>query len=242
MSSLAPLKKPKPFVIGITGGIGCGKSTVAALFREWGLEVLDADAMSHALTAPGGAAVDEVAAVFGEEMRAPGGGIERGKLAALVFRDKNAIDRLSSIIHRHVIAGLINGIADAGRRGLGAICLDVPIPVREGFLDLADYVIVVWADEAIRLERLAARGMEPGEARRRIRMQMTESEYSSLASTVLRNDGSQAELRERVAEIVREQLHARGIRLLRTEPVGGPADLGDEGNIEGDDVDHRPLE
>ncbi|MDI9469643.1 MAG: dephospho-CoA kinase [Bacillota bacterium] len=241
MSSPAPLRKPKPFVIGITGGIGCGKSTVAALFREWGLEVLDADAMSHALTAAGGAAVDEVALAFGEDMRASDGGIDRRKLAALVFRDKNAIDRLSSIIHRHVIAGLINGVADAGRRGLGAICLDVPIPVREGFLDLTDYVVVVWASEDVRLERLAARGMEPAEARRRIRMQMTEEEYSSLASTVLRNDGDKDELRELVDGIVRDQLHARGIRLLRAEPVGGAADLGDQGDIQGDDVDHRPL-
>ena len=242
-SGIAGEARKGPFVIGITGGIGCGKSTVAGMLRELGIEVLDADAISRALTQAGGAAVDEVLETFGEELRDADGGIDRPRLSSIVFRDKNAIDRLSGIIHRYVIAALIEGVADAGRRGLAVIALDVPLPVREGFLDLADYVVVVWAEEATRLERLEARGMARDEAQRRMDLQMSEDEYVAIASTVLRNDSTREALRAQVHEVVRQQLHARGIRIalpeapeasagaasLGEEPVGPAAHLGDEG-------------
>lgn len=204
------------FVIGITGGIGTGKSTVAKLFGLMGLTILDADQISHDVTAAGGLAVPEVIECFGDEILDDAGNIDREKLAEIVFTDKNRLDRLSAIIHRWVIASIQDQVKKLEKKKIKACVLDVPIPVKEGFLDIANHVLVVWAKESIRIQRLAKRGMSEDEARRRMAMQMTEEEYSRLANEVLRNDGSLEELVEAVEAVATRELRSRGIRL---EPI-----------------------
>lgn len=201
------------FVIGITGGIGTGKSTVAKLFGLMGLTVLDADQISHEVTAAGGLAVPEVIECFGEEILDDDGHIDREKLAELVFTDKNRLDRLSAIVHRWVIASIQEQVKQLEKKKVKACVLDVPIPVKEGFLDISNHVLVVWAKESIRIQRLAKRGMSEEEARRRMAMQMTEEEYSRLANEVLRNDGSFDALVEAVESVATRELRSRGIRL-----------------------------
>lgn len=201
------------FVIGVTGGIGTGKSTVAKILGLMGLPVLDADQISHEVTARGGLAVEEVIETFGSDIVDEKGDIDRGKLGELVFADKNRLDRLSAIVHRWVIETLQLEVKKLEKKKVKACVLDVPIPVKEGFLDLSNHVVVVWADENIRLRRLAKRGMGEAEARRRMAMQMTEEEYSKLAHELIRNDGSLDDLVKEVREMAVRELRSRGISL-----------------------------
>ena len=154
------------FVIGITGGIGCGKSTVAALCQEAGIPVLDADRISRAATAPGGRAIADIKTAFGSGVIDAEGGLDRAKMAKQVFRNKQILDELSAIVHRIVLEDIGQTLHVWTEKRVKAAVLDVPIPVRHGFLDRCNQVWVIWSAETIRLERLRERGMSEAEARR----------------------------------------------------------------------------
>lgn len=200
------------FIIGITGGIGCGKSAVAEICRAAGLPVIDADAISRAATAAGGAAIDELAACFGPSVIDSGGALDRQAMAALAFRNHRALDQLSAIVHRHVLAQMKEEIRILQDKKEKAVVLDVPIPVKHGFLDLCDQVWVVWADDNLRLERLRRRGMEEAEARRRMAMQMNREEYAAIADQLIMNNEGLDQLTLRVRELLAAELGQRGIR------------------------------
>ncbi|NLN45143.1 MAG: dephospho-CoA kinase, partial [Clostridiaceae bacterium] len=161
------------FIIGVTGGIGCGKSTVAGFASNAGLPVLDADAISREVTAEDGVALPEIREAFGPRSITPDGAMNRKWIASMAFRDKPALDRLSAIIHRHVLEQMGLRVEAYREQGAKALVLDVPIPVEHGFVDVCDQVWVVWADDAVRIPRLVARGMSEDDAKRRIAMQMT---------------------------------------------------------------------
>jgi dephospho-CoA kinase len=203
------------FVLGVTGGIGCGKSTVAGICHAAGLPLIDADQLSRAVTGPGGAAIADLKVIFGDGAITEEGGLDRKKMAGLVFSDKRLLDQLSATVHRFVILEMGEQVQRLDEAGQRAVVLDVPIPVKRGFLDICDQVWVVWADDEIRLERLAARGMDREEARRRMAMQMSREQYTDLADFVLENNGSLAELEEKVAQLLDQELGQRGIRLRR---------------------------
>ncbi len=207
------MAKHSTFVIGITGGIGCGKSTAAACFQKLDIPVLDADRLSHEATAPDGLALDEIRATFGDQFFTKEGALDRHLLAQHVFQDRNALDQLSNIVHRQVVAQLLEGVALAKKKRQPVICLDVPIPVKEGFLNLADFVLVIWASEEERLKRLAKRGMPEAEARRRMALQMTEEEYRAIGNLCLENNGSLEDLEQQIHQFIRQELHQRGIRI-----------------------------
>lgn len=200
------------FIIGVTGGIGCGKSTVAALAAQAGLPVLDADAISREVTDTDGIAIPEIEEAFGRRAIAAGGAMDRQWVAAMAFRDKPALDRLSAIIHRHVLEQMANRIEAHREKGDKALVLDVPIPIERGFVDVCDQVWLVWADDAVRIPRLLARGMPEEDIRRRIAMQMTRAEYEELADRVILNNGTREELAQTVYELFARELTARGIR------------------------------
>lgn len=199
------------FVIGVTGGIGSGKSTVAGIIGSWGFPVLDADAVSHEVTGPGGSAMPAIAEAFGEELVREDGSLDREKMGSRVFRDRKALDRLSMIVHEQVMARLEVLRKKAERDGAKAVVLDVPIPVQKGFLDTCDYILAVRADEDVRLERLMRRGMHPEDAKRRMRMQMTDEEYASLATETVDNSGDLASLEAALRAGIGEALTMRGI-------------------------------
>lgn len=202
------------FVIGITGGIGCGKSTLASLCQEAGLPVLDADQISRAATAPGGSAIADIKTAFGPGVIDEKGGLDRAKMAKQVFRNKRALDELSAIVHRIVLEEIGRTLQTWTEKRVKAVVLDVPIPVRHGFLDRCNQVWVVWSADDIRLKRLSERGMSEEEARRRMNMQMAKADYLALADHIIENDGDLDELRQTVQHLLEEELSVRGIRFM----------------------------
>ena len=161
------------FVLGITGGIGSGKSTVSGILRDKGLTVLDADEISRKVTGPGGKAIPAIAEAFGSKAVGAGGVMNRKAVSQVVFSDKNKLDLLSSIIHRFVFEEMDEQVQKEKEKGTKCVVLDVPIPVTK-FTDMCDQVWVVTCDKDVRLARLAKRGLEKEEANRRIDMQMSD--------------------------------------------------------------------
>ena len=200
------------FIIGITGGIGCGKSTAADICRQAGLPVIDADDLSRQVTAAGGAAIPAIIELFGPGVVDSRGALDRQVMAKKVFQNHRALDQLSNVVHQHVLAQIASAVEKLNEKKTRAVILDVPIPVKHGFLDLCNQVWVVWADDAVRLSRLTSRGMDQDEARRRMAMQMTREEYLALADFVIPNDGTKEELAAKVYELLNSQLGQRGIR------------------------------
>lgn len=201
------------FVLGITGGIGCGKSTVAAICRDAGLPVIDADELSRQVTAAGGAALTELRELFGPSVLDDQGALNRQRMARLVFSDRNKLDQLSAVIHRHVLDTMRAEVEKLREKKQRAVVLDVPIPVKHGFLDLCDQVWVVWSSDEVRIARLNRRGMGEEEARRRMAMQMSRDEYIALADHVIENDSSLDALRASVEALLIQELKERGVRI-----------------------------
>lgn len=208
------------FVLGITGGIGCGKSTAAGILALHGLKVCDADAISHEVTEAGGAAIPEIIEVFGPDFIGEDKSLNRKKMGDLVFQDKTLLDKLSFIIHKHVIHEMGKRIEKAKKAKEKVIVLDVPIPVREGFLDVSDQVWVIWTEDSIRLKRLQERGMDETEARRRMSIQMSEEEYTQIADEKIYNNGSVQELEQSLIMLMERELISRGIPVDLTSKIG----------------------
>ena len=184
------------FCIAVTGGIACGKSVAADLFRQWGADVADADEVAHALLAPGGECVAAVAAAFGPQVRAPDGGIDRQKLAGPVFADPRARARLEALVHPAVIRRLQTWADDIRARGRQGVAV-IPLLYEVGLERNWDAVVSVVADEPVMLARLARRGLSAAEARARIASQWPVEEKAHRADYVIENNGSLAELEEK---------------------------------------------
>ncbi len=199
------------FVLGITGGIGTGKSTVAMILRAWGLPVIDADAIAHELTSRAGETTAKIAFQLGDAFLDGKGALDRRKVAAIAFSQKKILDQLSAIIHQDVVRVMDERLEQARRKKIKALVLDVPIPVERGFLDVCDQVWAVTARRDIRLERLGLRGMSQEEAIRRMSVQMTPEEYADLAAHVIENNGSLLDLENQVRSLLELELGRRGI-------------------------------
>lgn len=201
------------FVLGITGGIGTGKSTAAAILRSAGAKVIDADAIAHALTSQAGETTEAIGRALGPAILKPDGSLDRQKLADLAFTNKRLLDELSAIIHQEVVKEIDARLEEERGKKTPLVVLDVPIPVKRGFLDVCDQVWTLTADLDSRLARLRRRGMEEAEAMRRIGVQMTPQEYRDLASHEIENRGSLLDLENRLLTLLDEELGQRGIRL-----------------------------
>lgn len=166
---------------------------MADFWRQWGAEVMDADPVAHALIAPGGECAEAVAREFGVRVRAVQGGIDRTALGAVVFADPAARERLNRLLHPAVIRRMrawADGIRREGRIGVAV----VPLLFEAGMEKEWDAVVCVAADEKTMLERLAARGLSPAEAKARIASQWPVREKRTRADRVIENNGSLAEL------------------------------------------------
>ena len=177
----------------MTGGIACGKSTVADFWRQWGAEVLDADSVAHALIAPGGECAEAVAREFGDHVRAAKGGIDRTSLGAVVFKDSSARERLNQLLHPAVIRRMRAWAEDVRRDGRRGVAV-VPLLFEAGMEKEWDAVVCVASDEKTMWKRLAERGLSPAEAKARIASQWPVREKKTRADRVIENNGSLAEL------------------------------------------------
>lgn len=201
------------FVIGITGGIGSGKSSVSKIMADRGVRVLDADEISREVTSVNGIALPEISEVFGRRAIATDGSMNRKYISSVVFNDNTKLDILSSIVHKYVFQYMDQELEKERNRKTKCIVLDVPIPVNKGFVDHCNQIWTVVCDESVRIPRLVKRGMDKDDAMRRIAMQMTDDEYSALADHVIDNSGTIEELNERVDSLIKKELHERGIRI-----------------------------
>ena len=201
------------FVVGITGGIGSGKSSVSAILADRGLRVLDADEISREVTSVNGIALPEIAEVFGKRAISTDGSMNRKYISSVVFNDNTKLDILSSIVHKYVFQYMDAELDKERNRKTKCVVLDVPIPVRKGFVDHCNQIWTVICDDTVRIDRLIKRGMDKDDAQRRIAMQMTDDEYAALGDHVIDNSGTREELKAIVDELIKKELHERGIRI-----------------------------
>jgi dephospho-CoA kinase len=159
--------------LGLTGGIASGKSAVAAMLREMGFAVLDADALAHKLIEPGQAAYDDVLREFGPAIADAGGRIDRAKLGAVVFADRGKLDRLNAIVHPRVREAMLHQLDEWQRGGTrDAAFVEAALIVEAGFHENLDGLVVAWCTPEQQLARLLTRGLSEAEARRRIASQL----------------------------------------------------------------------
>ena len=182
--------------IGLTGGIGSGKSTVAALLAERGARVVDADRIAREVVEPGTPGLAAVVAEFGSGVLADDGALDRAALAAIVFGDPAARARLDGIVHPLVRARAAELVAAAPADAV--VVQDVPLLVETGQAAGFDLVLVVEADPDTRVQRLVDRGLSADDARARMASQATDEERRAVADVVLRNDGDRDALAAQV--------------------------------------------
>ncbi len=186
-------------ILGVTGGIGSGKSTVSSILKELGAVVIDADVISREVVEPGKMALDELTQEFGKDILDDWGQLNRKELAARVFNDVNKLRILNSIVHKYVVQKIQQNVEEQLLKQTKIIVIDAPIPIKNGFLDLCDEVWTVFAQMEIRVERIMNRnGMTYEEAVSRIKSQVSDEEYLSIANKVINNDDDVTTLRQEV--------------------------------------------
>ena len=190
--------------IGLTGGIGSGKSTVSALLAERGAVVIDSDRIAREVVEPGTPGLAAVVEAFGDGVLAADGQLDRPALAAIVFADQEARRRLDGIVHPLVRARAVEMAAAAAP---GAVVVnDVPLLVETGQAASYDLVLVVEANADIRVSRLVQRGLSEEDARARMAAQATDEQRRAVADVVLDNSGTPEQLRAQVERFWAERV------------------------------------
>jgi dephospho-CoA kinase len=190
--------------IGLTGGIASGKSTVAAMLRELGFDVIFADEISRRLLDPGQSAYEETVREFGREIVRPDGTLDRKKIAAIVFADRGELDRLNAIIHPRVEVQILKQFADWEREENRPVAfVEAALLVEAGYMKNLDGLVVTWCRPEQQVERLVARGMTDEEARTRIGAQMPVEEKLKLADHKIDCSGTIEETRRQVGELAK---------------------------------------
>ncbi len=188
--------------VGLTGGIGSGKSEVARLLAARGAVVIDSDRLAREVVAPGTPGLAAVVEAFGAEYLTPDGALDRPRLAALVFSDTAARERLNAIVHPLVGAAAAARLAEAPPDAV--VVHDVPLLVEAGLAGGFDVVVVVDAPPEVQLARLTGqRGMAAADAEARIAAQATREQRLAVADHVIRNDGTLDDLERAVDELWR---------------------------------------
>jgi dephospho-CoA kinase len=187
-------------LVGLTGGIGSGKTTVAGMLADRGAVVIDADALARDAVEPGTPGHDAVVRRFGNGVVHPDGSLDRPELAAIVFTDEGARRDLEAIVHPEVR----RGIAEIVAAHVGTdhvVVLDSPLLIETSANDDCDVVVVVAAQPQTQIGRIVARGMDEADARARLATQMPLADKAEVADVVLDNEGTVDELRDQVERL-----------------------------------------
>ncbi|MHB2251740.1 dephospho-CoA kinase [Corynebacterium aurimucosum] len=196
-------------LIGLTGGMGSGKSTVAQLLVRYGWELVDADQIARDIVEPGQPALAELAQVFGEDILQEDGSLDRGLLASRAFSSREKTAVLNSITHPRIHEETQARFDAARRAGADFVVYDMPLLVDKGLHKDMDATIVVDVDAEERVRRLVAyRGLDEEDARRRIAAQITDDVRRAAADFIIDNNGPREALGEQVEGVV-EKLRAR---------------------------------
>jgi dephospho-CoA kinase len=186
--------------VGLTGGIGAGKSTVARMLAGRGALVLDADVAAREVVAPGTDGLEAVVREFGAEVLAPDGSLDRAALAGRIFSDPERRGALNAIIHPRVRAWMAERVAAAPAGSV--VVQDIPLLVESGLTGLFDLVVVVDAADAVRVGRLVRdRGMDRADAEARIAAQAPREQRLAAADAVIGNDGAPGDLEPQMAAL-----------------------------------------
>lgn len=192
----------RSMVIGLTGGIATGKSTVAAMFKDLGANVVDADAIVHQMLRKGEVVWQAVVDEFGNQILLPDNEIDRRRLGDIVFNDPTKRARLEAVVHPPVIEYL-SKLADQFRAAeTGVLILEIPLLVELSLQSLVDKVLVVTAEQETQVRRLINRyGIDAEQALIRIRSQMSLSEKSKFADWIISTEGTLQSTREQVSSV-----------------------------------------
>jgi dephospho-CoA kinase len=193
-------------VIGLTGGIGTGKSEVARVLEELGAVRVSADELAHQAYRPGTDTWREVVDAFGEEVLLPSREIDRGKLGPIVFEDPAALARLNAIVHPRIYTMAEAQILQHRAGDAPAVVLEGALLIEAGWTPLVDEVWMTAAPEEQVVERLRARGHRPEEVRARISAQMPATERARHAHVIIENAGDKASLRKRALEVWEQRI------------------------------------
>ena len=202
------MNAPTTLRIGLTGGIGSGKSTVSAMLSSLGAVVIDADAISRQLTAPGGAALPSIAQTFGSQMIDPHGAMDRQAMRALVFGNPNARQQLEAIIHPLVTQTIRQQAQAAAEAGARVVVLDIPLLVEAGdrWRKEVDKVLVVDCSTETQIARVMQRsGLQREEVQRIIDQQASRAQRAQAADVILLNEGlDMSALQAEVKKVARQ--------------------------------------
>jgi dephospho-CoA kinase len=188
--------------VGLTGGIACGKSTVAAMLRECGLTVIEADPLAHELLEPGRPAYDDVVREFGKGVLSPDGTIDRAKLGAIVFADSGKLRRLSQIVHPRVVEATEHRLVELTRPGGPPVAVvEAALLIEAGYHKSFDRLIVAWCRPEQQRDRLLARGLSAAQAEQRIAAQMPIEQKRQMATDEIDCSGSLEWTRQQVEKL-----------------------------------------
>lgn len=201
MNSQPPPRKTTA-VIGLTGGIACGKSTVAAVFRDLGARIIDADELAREVVRPGEPALGALVRAFGQDILEANGELDRKKLGARVFSDPAAVKQLNAITHPAILARTGKRLAEAQREGLGWVVYEAALILENRAEAGLSALIAVICPPALQRARLASRsGLDDAEIERRIAAQTTDEVRREKATWLIDNAGDLEALRARAREV-----------------------------------------
>ncbi|WP_363322164.1 dephospho-CoA kinase [Sporosarcina highlanderae] len=197
-----------PMIIGLTGSIATGKSTVSRMLKEKGYPVVDADEISRQVVEPGSIVLDKIADVFGEDVIDQNGRLNREKLGSLIFKDKSQRKKLNEIMHPAVRQEMIRQKESWLEKGFNTVIMDIPLLFESKLESYVEKIIVVTATPAIQRERLIARNSLSGEeADARINSQLPITEKEEGADAVINNNDTLEET-ERQLDVILAKWHA----------------------------------
>lgn len=189
------------FIIGLTGGIGSGKSTIASWFREWHIPVIDGDKLAREVVNPGSPVLSILADAFGKEILSEEGTLKRRQLGQIVFQDKAKISRLNQIMHPaiwHLVESRLKACKDAGEK---LAVLDMPLLIEAGWQSRVDSVWVVYVSTEVQISRVMKRdGLKRSQVMAIMQNQIPVEEKLSYADVIINNEGSEENTRRQVLQ------------------------------------------